>query len=402
MRGLSTIPTDTGHLQADVLARFNINGLINMAHIGRQVGISAMDEWRVDSNAQTFTDEFRRAGRPKFPIKFDAEVAEEAGIRLDGAAAMRFDSAAPTAGLFMARQLEQVLGKVLETPRPALNAETMFPVSTEVMPGARTYTIRRLNNTGEAIIWRGGQNIPRVGLTQEELTRPVRHIASSYAFDIFDQASANFANIGLAANLLKGMRRAIGELRNRLSWYGNAASDIYGVLTYPWLDKKVVATPFDGTADPADVLAELHAGANYASEQSNDVFGSTSMVCTRYVLNYLSNTRISSTSDTTILEQFLKNNTVGITAASIKVAHELRYRADNNGAIPSGSHGILFTRFGDEDAVRLEVPQPFTTLPMQQIGPDFVSIGYESFGGAVMPYAGHSLLMFVEVGSANV
>lgn len=391
MRGLANIPTGSGHLSADVLGRFNIDGLIRMSLLQRQPTIEAIDEFRVDSNAALFGREFTGPGKPRFPIRFDREVAELAGIRVDSAAAERFDSASPTAGLFMARQLEQILAKVLETPRPALNAEMLFPVSTEVAPGARTYTIRRFDQTGEAIIWRGGGNIPRVGLVQEEETRPVRHIASSFAFDIFDQASANFANIGLTAGLLKACRRAVGELRNRLSWYGNAASDVYGVLTYPWLAKKVAATAFDGTASPDDVIAELNAAANYAEEQSNGVFHSTTMITTPYVKNYLANTPRSSTSDKSILAWFLENNSQGIT--EVKTAHELK----GGTGIPTGAHGILFTKSGDEDACRLEVPQPFTTLPMQQIGPDFVTIAYESFGGAVMPYAGHSLLLFVDV-----
>ena len=395
MRPQQVLTPGGSHVELAALER-HLPSLISRSLMGRMPSIDAVDEFRLDSNAALFQQEFRGPGRPRFPIVFDADVAEAAGIRMDSAGAARFDSASPSAGLFMARQLEQRLAKVLETPRPVLNSDKLIPVSTEVMPGARTYTISRFDQTGEAIIWRGGQNIPRVGLVQEEETRPVRHLASSFAFDIFDQASANFANLPLAAKLLVAARRANGELRNRLAWYGNAASDVYGVLTYPYLDKKVCATAFDGTASPDDVIAELMAGAHYAAENSNGVFGSTDMITTAYVKRYLMSTPRSSNSDVSIGKWFLENNDAGIT--EIKVAHELR----SGTGIPTGAHAILFTKAGDQDAMRMEVPQPFTTLPMQQIGPDFVTICYESFGGVNMPYVGHSLLMFVDVPAASL
>lgn len=393
--GSSIIPVGAGLLPVGL----DIDALVRRSLIGRPVALEAMDDFRVDSNADVLRAEFTKAGRPKFSIRFDADVAEEAGLRMDAAEAARFDSANPAAGLFMSRQLDQIIARVLETPAPPQNAPLLFPVNTEVQPGAKTYTLRRFEHTGEAVIWRGGAGIPRVGLTQEEETRPIRHIASSFSFDIYERASAGFANIGLEAGLLKACRRAILERYNKLCWYGDAASDIWGVLTYPYLEKKVVATPFDGTASPDDVIAELNSMANYAEQQSAGTFKCDTMITSQYVRNYLMNTPRSSTSDMSIGKWWLENNSQGITA--IKVAHEMKGGTGTSG-IASGSHGILFTKSGDEDAVRLVVPQTFTLLPVQQVALEFVNIAYMSFGGASMPYVGYSLLGFVDVPATEV
>lgn len=128
-------------------------------------------------------------------------------------------------------------------------------------------------------------------------------------------------------------------------------------------------------------------------------FKCETVITSQYVRNYLMNTPRSSTSDMSIGKWWLENNSQGITA--IKVAHEMKGGTGTSG-IPSGSHGILFTKSGDEDAVRLVVPQTFTLLPVQQVALEFVNIAYMSFGGASMPYVGYSLLGFVDVPATEV
>jgi len=388
MRGTPIIPVAGGHLADGVIVTLQIESAIGKAMVGRGVaGIAAMDAYREAQHAARF-DSALKAG-PRFGIAITPEAAKDAGIRVDSVD--RFDSFSPNAGLFMARQLEHIFARVLETPYPEHNGVKYFPINTEVAPGARTYTIRRFSDTGEAVIWRGGGSIPRVGMAQQEESRPVRHIVSSFAYDIFDQMSAQFANIGLVAGLLKACRKAIAEKWNRLIWYGSATSDIYGVLTYPYLAKKSVATSFDGSADPDDVIAELNAMANYAAETSNGVFRSNACMTTPEVRNYLFDTPRSANTDTSIGKWWLENNSAGI--KEIKVAWELK----EGGSIPAGSHGFLFYKEGDEDAIRNVTPQTFTTLPMQRVGLEDVTIAYQSTGGISMPDVGHNLLGFVDV-----
>lgn len=384
-------PTDLGAINiAKFLERANPQGLVG------EDGVARVDSAFAHQNAALFDHLLKTRGRFQIQLtQEDRDLLAQAGIRVDSAQAARFDSFSTGAGLFMARQLEHIFARVLETPYPALNGMTLFPVNTEVAPGARTYTIRRFSDTGEAIIWRAGQTIPRVGMAQEEESRPVRHIASSFAYDIFDRMSANFANIGLEAGLLKTCRKACAQKVNRLVWYGDQAADVWGVLTCRDLQKRAVVTPFDGTADPDDVIAALNAGANWAAQNSKGVFRSDAMLTTERVKNYLMNTKISSGSDYSIGKWWLENNSAGI--KEIKTAHELE--GTDGGNFPDGTHGILFYKSGDEDAIRLIVPQGFTTLPVQQYGPEFVVIGFQSYGGCYMPDAGHNILLYVTVAS---
>lgn len=306
----------------------------------------------------------------------------------------RSDSFSQNAGFELARDLEFIHSEVLEEKFAVPTAMELFAVDTSVSPGATTQTIRRLYSFGEAKVYNGrGSDIPRVGANQREESFPIRHIVSSYGWNVFEAQSSNFSGSGLLTKLARIARDAIMELANRIYWgitgdqYG-----LYGVLTYPWLPKKDIATGFSRatvTASPDTVLGELHDLVNFPHQVSKSLFQPDTLVMTNRVSDVLTSVRMSSGSDTTIMENFLKNSAH---IKTVEIAHELE---DAGG---TGIDGILAYR-KDSRGIQLSMPQGITQLPVQDAGFESTIISFMSIGGVIMEDVLNNILGFADTTS---
>ena len=384
--GITTGSGFAGRFSNEV-TRLMIGNAPTAAAIAR--GRAAANVARLDSMLRNM-----RSENPESAARVDSlmgELRDNLQKRGDSAGAvLRADSFSPSAGFHMARQLEFVYADVLREQFPVQNAFTLFPIDTSVDPGARWHTVRRIYQDGEAVVYRGGTNgVPRVGVSQREQQFPVRHFVTSFGYSLWEALSSAFANTSQVAELLRTARDVLMEFANNKFWYGDATNGLYGVLDYPWLDKKFVATAFDGTANPDDVLAELNALANFPAEVSKSTFKPNTLVVSTRVRNYLMTPPRSATTDTTIGEFWLRTNSLGITA--IQEAHELQ------GAGPGGTDGVLFYR-NDRLGISLVMPQPFSTLPVQSMGFDDVTFCWMSSGGVVMRDVGNNILGWVDAG----
>jgi hypothetical protein len=293
----------------------------------------------------------------------------------------RLDNFSANAGFHLARDLEYIHTEVLQEEFPLQNAMRLFDVDESVPVGANTHTVRRQYQHGEARVYRGrGSHVPRVGLQQREESWPIRHLVCGYGWDIFEAASSQFANSGLIQGLARVARDAILELANRI-WWGldnvGQVHGLYGVLDYPWLPKKDIATGFSRAtveANPDTILGELHDLVNFPHQTSKSVFQPNVLVMTNRVHDVLSSVRFASGSDTTILQHFLANSAH---IQRVEIAWELE---DAGGA---GVDGILAYR-RDQRGIQIVMPQGVTQLPIQVQGLESEVINYASIGGAVM------------------
>lgn len=331
--------------------------------------------------------EFRGGLTPEDLPRFDSAMATlKRTMRSDSD---RADAFTASSGFFMARQLEHIYAEVLKEPTAPNSALEIFPMNTTSVPlGAKTHTVRRMYGEGEVAVYRGGNaGIPRVGLTQQEESFPVRYYVTAFGYSIFDQFSADFANVAMLQDHMTVARDAILEFINWKTWYGDTSNGIYGIVNYPYLAKKVIATAFDGSASADDVLEELNRLANWPQEQSKGRLKPNAVVTSDRVRNYLMTTPRASGSDETIGSYFLKTNTLGI--KQILAAWELA------GAGPSSTDGILFFR-ADARGIDNVVPALFTALPVQADGYDQLTYCFAAHGGVVMRDAGANIMGWVD------
>jgi hypothetical protein len=351
--------------------------MLNLSHTQGD-NPTQIQDWTTRQFASRFDSYMTDYGRKAEDLALAVDKKE---LRLDS---VRKDAA--TDGFHLARQLEYIHSQVMETPRPKFDGLELFPVSNEVPVGARTHTVRRIERQGDAKVYRAGMEIPVVGLSQTEEEFKVHHLVSGYRYDIFDLKSSDYARTGVIQRMARECRDEITALWDELTWFGDDSIDLYGVLNYPWLQKRVSAQVFSSATDADVMLAELHSLANNPAEVSKRVFSPNRMVVSTEIHHIISQKRIGDNADKTVLQFFLETSPY---IQSVEASHRL------TGVGPGGTDGILVYR-DDTMGIRNELVQGVTPLPLQEKGIEFFVYMYASIGGVVMGDIGNNALMWVE------
>jgi hypothetical protein len=288
-------------------------------------------------------------------------------------------------GYHFARDLEYVHAEILAEKTPVPNGLSLFPVSTRIPLGARSHVVRRSHEAGQAVIIRDGfgQAIPRVSVSRDEETFPVRHVADAFDMDMWEAQSSDYAGTMLYGDKLRAARNVVTMKLNDLIWNGNADAGLYGVLNYPYLHKAAAAEDL-ANASADDTIAELMRWSHFAGEQTKGVFGADTLVTSARLINKWSTTPRSTGTDTSILKWFLGNQSK---IKSVQEAWEME------GIGPSGEDGLLFYR-NNLESIAVEMVQPFTSMPAQRQG--FIDTIYcwASYAGTVMRDSGNNTLIY--------
>lgn len=327
-----------------------------------------------------------------------ADAVDQLRVAMWQEAEARNDAAAPANGYHLTRDLEHVYSEILQEPIPEFNAFRLFAINTEVSPYARTHTIRRVEGSGRAAVHRGrGQSIPRVGVSSREESFGVDRFVTSFATDMWERGADSLSGLPpIVPSLMRQARRAVDQLMNWQTWYGNPDTRLPGVLTYPWLRKKVIATAFnDSTSDPADIVRALHDLVDFAYLSEKQVFKPDTLVVSPRVGQYLRTTLVAPSADarTTIADRFLSESKF---ISSIEEAWELQNDDASNPLpnVPTGLDCILAYR-RDVMGIQNTVPQGFTMIAPQTRDFEDVTLCWAAHGGVIMREVGNNILGFV-------
>lgn len=312
--------------------------------------------------------------------RLDSKVLE---IRSD-----RMDAANPSAAIALARELEYVYNELLRDERPVLSARKLFEVDRSVPVGAKTHTIRRIMSAGDAAWYRGGEKIPFVSMGMDEETFPIRHAVIGLEMDLFSQQADAYAGIAEYSEKVRSAMETMEEFVNVAFWEGSDQVKLFGILNYPWLPKKLIATVFDSITTDAQFKAKLDALNGMVNEVLDRNPG-MAMTGLRFITSpgmnrYMGQAR-HPTSQRTLKEVFL----AGQPGLEIQEGPELQ------GAGPGGEDGTLIVPKGTK-APKLVMPSDFTMLPMMTGNYGFSSTqaGYVSLGGVVQRDVLRSLLVW--------
>ena len=80
-------------------------------------------------------------------------------------------------GVFLARELETILARTFEVEYADIKYSSLIPISTEVGPGADSFTYRVFDKQGSMkVIGDKAQDLPRADVLRKEVTHPVRSL----------------------------------------------------------------------------------------------------------------------------------------------------------------------------------------------------------------------------------
>ncbi|HEX5038506.1 MAG TPA: major capsid family protein [Candidatus Limnocylindria bacterium] len=287
------------------------------------------------------------------------------------------------------REFEFVRSRILEEKRQPLTAMAHLPIDSSVPLGARTHTWRRALGAGEAQIYRGGTEFPRARVTRAEEQFGVVHVVCAVDTNFFDTLTTNFAGLRQYQEELRLARRLVEERLNRIAWFGDAASKVYGALTHPALAKMVLSTPFTDASDPEEVALALADFVATPMLRSAGTFSSNALLVSPKIDHHIRTRPTTLAMNMFVRDLFLAGQRGRI--EEIEVAPELE------GIGPNGEDGMLAYR-KDLDTMGHVVVQTPTPLPVFPSSPvDQTTVMFGSSGGVTYQDVGNAVLGLVVV-----
>ena len=294
-----------------------------------------------------------------------------------------------TVGIFLARELETILARAFEVEYADIKYSTVIPVSSEVGTGADSFTYRVFDKQGSMkVIGDKAQDLPRADVLRKEVTHPVRSLGASFAYTVQEtRAAAMVPGMNLEQRRANAVRRAYEEKVQEIAYFGDAPSGMKGFFNNNQVDKLVPDKWFDtGAVTPDELIALLNEPATRLVQNSNMKEMPNTMLVPYNVYRIISTTPRSATSDTTVMEFFLRTNPM-ITA--IEPINELE--ASKSGGALSKDRIITYDR--SPDKLQLHVPQPLEFLPPMRQSLEFSVAAHARIGGLALYYPKSAIVL---------
>jgi len=294
-----------------------------------------------------------------------------------------------TVGLFLARELETILQRAFEVEYADIKYSTVIPVSSEVGNGADSFTYRVFDKQGSMkVIGDKAQDLPRADVLRKEVTHPVRSIGASFAYTVQEtRAAAMVPGMNLEQRRANAVRRAYEEKVQEIAYFGDAPSGMKGFFNNNQVDKLVPDHWFDTSDITTDEMLQLlNEPATRIVENSNMKEMPNTMLVPYNVYRVISTTPRSTTSDTTVMEFFLRTNPM-ITA--IEPINELE--ASKSGGALSKDRVICYDR--SPDKLQLHVPQPLEFFPPVRQELEFTVASHARIGGLALYYPKSAIVL---------
>ena len=312
----------------------------------------------------------------------------------------RFDSA-EDASVFFARELDYVKSQSYDVEYPELTALSLFPMSSEVDPGAETVTYYSYDKVGLAkIISNYATDLPRADVKGKPTTAIIKSLGASYGYSIQEMRASAMAGKSLDTRKAESARYQIDYLNNKIAWCGDEETGLRGVLS---ADNDVpLYTPANGAKGSVkwsektedEILADINGMLKQMARTTKKVEKPDTLALPSEAYLELQGRRIEGT-DATVLSYIQKNLT---DIKSIVSCPELDpdstetnpYAAETNG------QGVMLLFKNDARKLTIENPLPFTQHPVQAQNLEMV-VPCEARTAGVLIYYPMSLLIGVGI-----
>lgn len=321
---------------------------------------------------------------------YEALLASNIPASLVGTAQMHFDSA-EDASVFFARELDYVKSQSYDVVYPKLTALNIFPVSSEVDPGAETITYYSYDKVGLAkIISNYATDLPRADVKGKPTTAIIKSIGASYGYSIQEMRASRMAGKSLDTRKAEAARYQIDYLNNKIAWNGDAETGLRGVLSK---DNDIpIYVPAAGSRgstkwadkDADEILADLTGMLRTMSETTKGVETPDTLAIPESVYITLQNKRIEGTATT--LLKYIQENIPDI--SSIERCPELEATSTDTNPYAADKDGqaVALMYKNDPRKFTIENPLPFMQYPVQTQGLEMVVPCEARTAGAVIYY----------------
>ena len=285
--------------------------------------------------------------------------------------------------VFFQRQLEFIKTKSYDVKYAELKFRSLWPISNEAGPGARSITYRTYDQTGMSeFIGSYAKDLPRADIGGKETTVNVRDLGISAGWTTSEIRAAVRTGTPIDSRKLNATMRGNEQKMNLISFNGDAVRGLLGLFNHPNVPIGQVVTGVGGflwiQKTPDEILFDLN-------DIARDMFTSTKMIETadtmllppeQWALIHETSRSPNSASDTTILQYFLKNQ---MWIKNVEPVNEMV------GAGPGGTDVMSIYR-KDPDKVTFEIPMELIYHPEERRGLEILVAAEASCGGMIIYY----------------
>ena len=331
---------------------------------------------------------------------YEALLASNIPASIAAVPSMNFDDA-EAASIFFSRELDYVKSQSYDVEYPEFTALKLFPMSSEVDPGAETVTYYSYDKVGLAkIISNYATDLPRADVKGKPTTAIIKSIGDSYGYSVQEMRASRMAGKNLDVRKAESARYQIDYLCNKIAWNGDKETGLKGVLSegndvplYVLANGASGKTTWaDKTAD--EILADLTGMQKQMATVTKKVEKADTLALPSYAYIELANKRIESTATT--LLKYIQDNLPDI--KEIVSCPELDGDSvETNPYAKTDGTGKGVALFFKNDARKLtiETPLSFMQYPAQTQGLEVVVPCEARIAGAMIYYP---MSMLIAVG----
>ena len=311
-----------------------------------------------------------------------------------------FDSA-EEASVFFARELDYVKSQSYDVEYPELTALSLFPMSSEVDPGAETVTYYSYDKVGLAkIISNYATDLPRADVKGKPTTAIIKSLGASYGYSIQEMRASAMAGKSLDTRKAESARYQIDYLNNKIAWCGDEETGLRGVLSKDTdVPLYVLANGAKGSTKWSEktedeILADINGMLKQMARTTKKVEKPDTLGLPSEAYLELQGRRIEGTA-TTVLS-YIQENLKDI--KEIVSCPELDPDSvdTNPYAKETDGQGVMLLFKNDARKLTVENPLPFMQYPVQTEGLEMV-VPCEARTAGVLIYYPMSLLIGVGV-----
>ncbi len=282
--------------------------------------------------------------------------------------------------IWLERELELIESELVRIQYSEIKYASLVPVDYTGGPGIRSITYRVLDHIGEfEFIQDESDDLPTVDITRTEVTMNVYARGAGYRYTVDEVYAAQYEGFALETERINSVRLAYEQDAQRIAYFGKASHSMEGLFNSSQVDVVSTSTWFSTSASVDDMLAILNYAPRAIVGGSNQVEVPDTIAMAYDDYNIISTTPRSSTSDTTVLEYFLRTNPY---IRNVEPVNELA--ASKSYGNLSKNRLVAYRR--DPSKIKLRITQPLQFLPVQPKGLKFLRPAMYKIGGCQVKY----------------
>lgn len=306
----------------------------------------------------------------KIVVAIDAAIAYQVGRDLEQVA---FNDGLPTVddGLaFYISQLASLESRIYEAKYAAINYMELIPVHTDLPEWVDQWDYISFDAvTIGKFIGANADDLPDVALSANKSSVPIGYAGNKYSYSLDELRKSQQMRIPLDTTKARMAFRGAQEHTQRVAYFGDAARNMTGLFNNPNL---ALSNSTLNWYDPATTGDQIVADLNkilvdvYINSATVHVPDTLIMDAARFA--FISNKRMGTITDKTILEYFRTNNQfTALTGRSIEIFSRLQLSAAQLAAagVSNGNKDRIVAYERNDENLGMQVPIPWRSLAPQ-------------------------------------